>query len=41
MFVRNKWDNKKYIIINDSAMKMVGLKVQALIKNQWRYFGST
>jgi hypothetical protein len=22
-------------------MKMVGLKVQALIKNQWCYFGST
>jgi hypothetical protein len=38
MFLRNKWGNKKYIIINDSAIKRVGLKVQEPIKNQWRYF---
>jgi hypothetical protein len=31
-FLRNKWGNKEYIIIKDSAMKMVGLKVQTLIK---------
>jgi len=38
MFLRNKWGNKEYIIIKDSAIKSVGLKVQAPIKNQWRYF---
>jgi hypothetical protein len=38
MFLRNKWGNKEYIIIKDSAMKMTGLKVQAPIKNQWHYF---
>jgi hypothetical protein len=27
IFLRNKWGNKKYIIIKDSAMKRVGLKV--------------
>jgi hypothetical protein len=35
MFLRNKWGNKEYIIIKDSAIKRVGLKVQAPIKNQW------
>ena len=34
MFLRNKGGNKKYIIIKDSAMKKVRLKVQAPIKNQ-------
>jgi hypothetical protein len=34
MFLRNKGGNKEYIIIKDSAMKRVGLKVQAPIKNQ-------
>jgi hypothetical protein len=38
MFQRNKWSNKEYIIIKDNSMKMAGLKLQALIKNQWRYF---
>jgi hypothetical protein len=32
IFLRNKWGNKKYIIINDSTMKKVGLKVQAPLK---------
>jgi hypothetical protein len=32
MFFKNKWGNKEYIIINDSAIKGVGLKVQAPIK---------
>jgi hypothetical protein len=38
IFLRNKWGNKEYIIIKDSAMKMARLKVQAPIKNQWHYF---
>jgi len=33
-FLENKWGNKEYIIINDSTMKRVGLKVQAPLKNQ-------
>jgi hypothetical protein len=32
IFLENKWDNKEYIIINDSTMKRVGLKVQAPLK---------
>jgi hypothetical protein len=32
IFLENKWDNKEYIIINDSTMKRVGLKVQASLK---------
>jgi hypothetical protein len=27
IFLRNKWGNKKYIMIKDNAMKMAGLKV--------------
>jgi hypothetical protein len=39
IFLGNKWGNKEYIIIKDSTMKRVGLKVQApLKKNQWCYF---
>jgi hypothetical protein len=38
IFLGNKWGNKECIIIKDSAMKRVGLKMQASIKNQWRYF---
>jgi len=38
IFLGNKWGNKEYIIIKDSTMKRVGLKVQAQLKNQWCYF---
>ena len=38
IFLGNKWGNKECIIIKDSAIKRVGLKVQALIKNQWHCF---
>jgi hypothetical protein len=38
MFLRNKWGIKEYIIIKDSAMKRIGLKVQVPIKTQWCYF---
>jgi len=38
VFLGIKWGNKEYIIINDSAMKRIELKVQAPIKNQCCYF---
>jgi len=38
IFLGNKWGNKEYIIIKDSIMKRVGLKMQAPLKNQWCYF---
>jgi len=38
IFLENKWGNKEYIIIKDSTMKRVGLKVQVPLKNQWCYF---